>query len=320
MTLTRSVAVSAALLIGATAVTSCARTRAAEDRYPPLGQFVTVDDRRVHYVQTGSGPDLVLIHGASGNVRDWTFDFVDRVKDRYRVTVFDRPGLGYTDPDPAYAGAFDGRAEGPEAQARLLHAAAERVGVSSEVVVGHSYGGAVAMAWALNHDPAAAVIVSGATEPWPGGLGFMYNLTGTSLGGAVFVPLVSAFVPRGIAKSAIASIFDPNTPPDGYADYVGAGLTLRAESFRTNAQQVKTLRPHVVQMSERYPDLRLPLELVHGTADDVVPIDIHSEVLVKQVPGATLTRLDGVGHMPHHIAPQAVVDAIDRAAGRAGLR
>ncbi|QFU08976.1 Soluble epoxide hydrolase [Rhodobacteraceae bacterium THAF1] len=320
MTLTRSAALSAALLIGVTAVASCARTRAAEEAYPPLGQFVTVNDRRVHYVQEGSGPDLVLIHGASGNVRDWTFRFVDRVKDRYRVTVFDRPGLGYTDPDPALTGPFDARAEGPEDQAALLHAAAEQVGVSNEVVVGHSYGGAVAMAWALNHDPAAAVVVSGATQPWPGGLGFMYNLTGTSLGGATFVPLVSAFVPRGIAKTAIAAIFDPNTPPDGYADYVGAGLTLRAESFRTNAQQVKTLRPHVVEMSKRYPDLRLPLEIVHGLADDVVPIDIHSEKLVEQVPGANLTALEGVGHMPHHIAPQVVEDAIDRAASRAGLR
>ena len=40
----------------------------------------------------GAGPDLVLIHGSSGNTRDFTFGFVDTVKDRYRVIVFDRPG------------------------------------------------------------------------------------------------------------------------------------------------------------------------------------------------------------------------------------
>ena len=288
--------------------------------YPPLGQFTEVDQRRVHYVQAGSGPDLVLIHGASGNVRDWTFDFVDRVSDRYRVTVFDRPGLGYTDPNPTYAGALDSRAESPAEQAQLLHDAAQQIGVQNPIVVGHSYGGAVAMAWALNHDPAAAVILSGATEPWPGGLGPLYTLTGSSLGGATVVPLISAFVPRRIVKRAIASVFAPQEPPEGYEDYVGAGLTLRATSFRSNAQQVKTLRPHVVEMSSRYPQLSLPLEIVHGTADEVVPINIHAERLVEQVPGARLTRLDGVGHMPHHARPEAVVEAIDRAAACAGLR
>lgn len=297
-------------------------TRAAEARatHPPLGSFVEVDGRQVHYVQSGVGPDLVLIHGASGNVRDWTFDFVDRMSDRYRVTVFDRPGLGYTDPDPAYAGSFDARAESPAEQAALLHAAAERVGVTDEIVVGHSFGGAVAIAWALNHDPAAAVIVSGATEPWPGGLGPLYTLTGTSLGGATMVPLISAFVPRRLVKQAIAAIFAPQEPPEGYEDYVGAGLTLRATSFRANAQQVRSLRPHVVEMSRRYPDLTLPVEIVHGAADDVVPIHIHSERLAEQIPGARLTRLEGVGHMPHHVRPEAVVAAIDRAAARAGLR
>jgi pimeloyl-ACP methyl ester carboxylesterase len=64
----------------------------------------------------------------------------------------------------------------------------------------------------------------------------------------------------------------------------------------------------------------MPVEIVHGTADDVVPIHIHSEPLANQIPGAVLTRLDGIGHMPHHSAPEAVKAAIHRAAARAGLR
>jgi len=87
-----------------------ARAETSERMYPPIGQFVEVRGRRVHYVQAGEGPDLVLIHGASGNLRDWTFDFVDRIAHRYRVTVCDRPGLGYTDPDPVYTGALASKA------------------------------------------------------------------------------------------------------------------------------------------------------------------------------------------------------------------
>ena len=56
---------------------------------------------------TGEGPDVVLIHGAFGSLRDFTFDLSDRLSERYRVIAFDRPGLGYTDrTDQAYASAF----------------------------------------------------------------------------------------------------------------------------------------------------------------------------------------------------------------------
>ena len=80
------------------------------------------------------------------------------------------------------------------------------------------------------------------------------------------------------------------------------------------------LRPHVVEMSELYPTLTLPVEILHGTDDTTVPLNIHSEPLARQIPGAILTRLQGVGHMPHHADPDAVLAAIDRAAVRAGLR
>lgn len=296
------------------------REAQAAQSFPPGGEFIEVEGRRVHYVQAGRGPDLILIHGASGNTRDFTFDFAGRVSDRYRVTVFDRPGLGYTDSNPDYEGPFDARSDGPEAQARLLHAAAERLGLSDEIVLGHSYGGAVAMAWALNHDPAALVVVSGATQPWPGGLNAFWTFAGTSLGGGFMAPLITAFAPDALVQTALAKIFAPQAAPEGYADHIGAPLSLRRPSFRTNAQQVRMLKPHLAAMSPRYPSLDLPVEILHGTADEIVPIDIHSDTLARQISGARLTRLEGIGHMPHHARPDAVTAAIDRAAGRAGLR
>ncbi|SFE07151.1 alpha/beta fold hydrolase [Roseivivax sediminis] len=292
----------------------------AEDRWPPIGQFVEVDGTRVHAVVTGSGPDLVLIHGASGNVRDWTFDFVDRVKDRYRVIVLDRPGHGYTDRMDGYGGAFQREGESPAEQARLLSRAAAELGVERPVVVGHSYGGAVAMAWGLDHPAAALVVVSGATMPWPGDLGAQYTVLGSALGGALVAPVVAATAGTDRVQGVLASIFEPQSPPEGYVDYVGPGLTLRPASLRANARQVNTLRPHVVTMSERYPGFALPVELVHGDTDEIVPLDVHSQPLSQRLPDARLTVLEGVGHMPHHVAPDAVEDAIDRAAARAGLR
>jgi pimeloyl-ACP methyl ester carboxylesterase len=166
-----------ALAAGLTAWRAGAQARAAEAAFPPEGAFVEVDGRRVHFVTRGEGPDLVLIHGASGNSRDMTFRFMGMLEDRYRVTAFDRPGLGYT--DGAVRSPWDTRGETPMEQADLLRAAAREIGIERPIVLGHSFGGAVAMAWALG-DPdgtAAVVDVSGATMPWPGLLNWTYRAT-----------------------------------------------------------------------------------------------------------------------------------------------
>ena len=298
---------------------------AAERRYPPLGRIVEVDGRAVHAVVTGSGPDLILIHGASGNVRDWTFDFVDRVSGRYRVIAIDRPGLGWSEQvDPAHDRAWTSRADTPAAQARQMARAAAALGVRDPVVVGQSYGGAVALAWALDADaavrPAAVVSVAGATMPWPGGVSGLYRLTGSAAGGALVVPLIAAFPPRQRVAEALRSIFAPQAAPEGYAEQVGAALVLRRTAFRANARQVKGLLAEVERMAPLYPTLDLPVEIVHGTADEVVGHDVHAPPTAAAIPGAHLTTLPGIGHMPHHVAPDAVIAAVDRAAARAGLR
>ena len=73
-------------------------------------------------------------------------------------------------------------------------------------------------------------------------------------------------------------------------------------------------------MDAKYDLLKMPVEIIHGDADTIVPMHIHAERLVNDLSDAALTRLPGMGHMPHHADPEAVIAAIDRAAARAGLR
>ena len=300
-----------------------ARRVAIEAAFPPEGQILDVDGVPVHAVVMGEGPDLVLIHGAGGNVRDFTQGFAQGLADRYRVIVFDRPGLGYTGrTDPAYTRAFTARAESAAEQAALLQAAAAQLGADKPIVLGHSYGGAVALAWAVYHPEniAAVVNVGGVAMPWPGTLGAFYTVNGSTFGGALLAPLVAAWAPESRIEGAIPSIFAPNPVPEGYTENVGAQLLVRKDSFRANARQVNSLRPHVVEQANHYPGLTLPIELVHGAADDTVPLAIHAEPLSTIAQDANLTVLDGVGHMPHHADRQSIYAAIDRAAERAGLR
>jgi pimeloyl-ACP methyl ester carboxylesterase len=300
-----------------------AREAAASTDYPPAGRLVSIDGRQIHAVTRGTGPDLVLIHGASGNLRDFDVGFIDRLADRYRVTAFDRPGHGYSDRvSDAYASPFARHGESPAEQADFLARAAVALDITNPIILGHSYGASVAMAWALDRpDEIAGVVnLAGATMPWPGSLGILYQVNGTGLGGALVPPVLTALAPPAYIDDVIESIFAPDPAPPGYAQAVGAALSTRRDSLRANARQVNSLYPHVVSMSARYPTLDVPVEIVHGDADTIVPLDIHSQPLAALLPNAVLTILPGIGHMPHHAAPDAVIAAIDRVAGRAGLR
>ena len=292
------------------------REARAEATWPPMGELVTLPDgTRVHAKVTGTGPDLVLIHGANGNLRDFSFDLIDRLADDYRVIAFDRPAFGHSDsigPDDA----------SPVAQADVLIAAAHELGAESPIVLGHSYGGAVALGWALRAEtpPAALTILSGASNPWPGGLGWRYRLTTGTFGQWVLNPLAAAFLTHTPADSFVETIFAPQDVPEGYLDHVGAGLALRRETLSANSRQIQALSDHLAVMSQSYGALEMPVEILHGTVDEIVPLEVHAEPLTAQLPDARLTRLDGIGHMPHHAVPEDVVAAIDRAAARAGLR
>lgn len=311
-----------ALFIGIVQWRAGAREAEAEAETPPAGDVISVDGVPVHYAVMGTGPDLVLLHGASGNLKDFTMGFAQELAERYRVILFDRPGMGWTGRLPGHGGPWNNSEETPMEQAALLQQAADRIGVTHPIVLGHSFGGIVALAWGLSRpqDTAALVLVSAVAEPWPGDLGWTYTVSGSRVGGALFVPLVTAFVPQDFIADNVDAIFSPQQAPENYADHIGIGLTLRRVSLRANAQQVNALRPHVVKMQKDYGALTMPIEMVHGDADTIVPLSVHAEVLMGDVPNGALEVLQGAGHMPHHSHRDDVTAAIDRAAARAGLR
>jgi pimeloyl-ACP methyl ester carboxylesterase len=302
------------LAVGAAATLWRAQSREAQAlaESPAEGAYLTVDGAKVHYVMAGSGPDLVLIHGASGSLRDFTFSLMPRLVDHYRVIAFDRPGLGLSDPLPNGDISLAG-------QARHLRLAAAALGVTRPLLLGQSYGGSVALAWALDDPPAALILVSSPSLPWPGELDPWYRANNSRLGRAVLVPLAAAWVPLSYVRRAIDGVFAPDPVPPGYADHLGVAFSARASVLAINVAQVNALRAQLVAMEPRYPVLTLPIEIVHGDADTIVPLDIHSRPFSARLPSVHLTVVPGAGHMPHQAHADVVLAAIAAAATRAGL-
>ncbi|MEN8741272.1 MAG: alpha/beta hydrolase [Phaeobacter gallaeciensis] len=313
-----SLAFAMAAGVGITALQGSRREARARASHPPEGRFIEVGDARVHAVEMGqpqgSAPDLVLIHGSNGSTRDMSFRLAPALADRFRVLMFDRPGLGYTAaPKAGNATLRD--------QAALLQQAAASLGAERPIVLGQSYGGAVALAWAVYHpdDLSALVSVSGVSHPWDGSLDPFYKVTASPLGSRLVVPLITSYVPERTVTRALEDIFAPQPVPEGYAEHFGPGLTLRRGSLRANALHRANLLRDIKAQAPQYDRIKVPVELVHGDADTTVGVHLHAARLVKDVLQARLTLLDGIGHMPHHVATGDVKDAVDRAAARAGL-
>ena len=136
------------------------QARDAERQYPPIGRFLDVDGVRLHYIERGQGDPLVLIHGNGTMIQDFTVSgLVDRLADRYRVIVIDRPGYGYS--------SRPRRLWTPYAHARLFREALAQLGVEQAVVYGHSWGTLVAMALALEFPSLVRGLVLGSGYYYP---------------------------------------------------------------------------------------------------------------------------------------------------------
>lgn len=151
-----------AAVLAATALWNRAQARRVERDHPPTGRFLEIDGIRLHYLERGSGPPVVLLHGNVVTAEDYSLSGVfDRlVKRGHRVVAFDRPGFGFSDRP-------QGMLWTPTAQAHLLRRAFARLGLERPVVVGHSWGTMVALAMGLDHPDAVGglVLLSGYYKP-----------------------------------------------------------------------------------------------------------------------------------------------------------
>jgi hypothetical protein len=149
-----------AAALGAAALYNRKQTREAERRYPPIGRFLKVDGVRLHYIDRGQGDPLVLIHGNGTMIQDFTVSgLVDRLTDRYRVIIIDRPGYGYSSrPRQLWT---------PRAHARLFHKALAQLGVERAMVYGHSWGTLVAVALVLEAPELVRGLVLGSGYYYP---------------------------------------------------------------------------------------------------------------------------------------------------------
>jgi pimeloyl-ACP methyl ester carboxylesterase len=302
----------AATAAGLFAFTALA-SRVIEARFPPVGEQIAVGPRgaAIHIVErppsAAERGAVLLVHGASGNFADLDVALGERLAALgFHVFAVDRPGHGWSD---RLAGAD---AASPAGQAAALRAALARRGVERAIVVAHSLAGMLGLAMALDA-PAftrGLILLAPVSHPWPGGVAWYYRLAASQFLGPAFRRLF--VLPAGLIsiRGGVREVFAPNPPPKDYVVATRLPLVFRPRHFRANADDVVAAEAHVAALSPRYATIRVPTAIVTGDHDRVVYAKIHSAGCARDIPDATLTTLPGVGHSPHHSAPDSVVAAI----------
>jgi pimeloyl-ACP methyl ester carboxylesterase len=309
-------------IIGAGAGITAFAIRRIEAAHPPAGRFVEVDGGRIHVLELGQEGGkagragggaadpywpIVLVHGASGNLGDLRLSLGDRLAQTRRVILVDRPGHGWSDRP---GGAQDAS---PARQAALIAQALERIGVERFVLLGHSLGGAVATAFALAYPDrlAGLVLLAPVTHPWSGGLAWYNALLTTPVAGGVFAHALALPAGDFLLERGAVSVFAPQAMPPDYLRRAGIRLLLRPSELIANAQDVAILKRFVAAQVPRYRDIAVPTVVLTGDADKTVSPQRHARAIAAALPDARLVVLPGIGHMPHHVATNEVIAAID---------
>ena len=281
--------------------------RSVPDR--PPGAFVTAAGVPIHYVMSGAGRPAVLVHGAKGSVYDFLLSIAGEVAGRYTAVAFDRPGSG-----------FSGRLQGdgsPQGQAAVLQEAARRLGLRRPILVGHSFGAAVCLAWALQSpdETGAVVTVGGHVLPLGGEPPRLVAYARSRLAVGALAALARTPPGEALSRRILGRIFAPDPVPPDYLR-IAPRLALDRDRLADDGGQRVDWSRGLRTLQQQYPRLATPVVIVVGEQDRVVP-PASSLRLHELLPHSELRVIPRAGHLPQFAHAAQVVAAIDRAAALA---
>jgi pimeloyl-ACP methyl ester carboxylesterase len=283
-----------------------AKAREAEQEHPPAGQFVEVDGVRLHYIEKGSGPPLVMLHGNGILANDFDASgLLDEAAQRYRVIAFDRPGYGYSERPRTTIWT-------PAAQARLIHKALQQLGVEQPIVLGHSWGTLVTLSMALDfpEDIRGIVLLSGYYYPSLRLDAPMSSPPAIPIIGDLLRYTLAPLIGRLIWPALVKRIFSPAKIPDNFRE-LPVWMMLRPSQLRASAAESALMVPSALMLSRRYTELKMPVMIVAGNEDKVASSGHNAGRLHDALPQSSLRLAPKQGHMLHYADPDDIVCGID---------
>ena len=295
--------------LGGLVIFTAVTARRVERALPPRGQFIDVSGARIHYLDKGSGPPIVIIHGLGGQIGNFTYALLERLTDEFRVILMDRPGSGYSRRAPGATGRIT-------EQAAIVAEFIRTLGLQRPLLVGHSLGGAIALGVALDHPEAikGLALIAPLTHvpkhvPAPfRALEIKSNFLRWLVAWTVATPIG---IRRG--KAILDAIFSPDPAPADFPIRGGGILGLRPRSFYNTSSDMRAVNLDLGKMIARYASLQVPVRILYGTSDQVLSHQVHGEAMKAKSSLVSVELVPG-GHMLPISAPDLTAEFIKAAA------
>ena len=269
---------------------------------PPLQHelsYLTIHGHRRAFVKTGHGPVLLLLHGLGCDHTTWS-PVIDTLARRYTVIAPDLLGHGRSD-KPRADYSVGGYANGMRDLLTVL-------GIDKVTVVGHSFGGGVAMQFAYQFPERTERLILVAS----GGLGPQVSPLIRAVSTPGFHPAMGLLTLPGVRHAAGLGLRTLSRLPSPWTRDLDEVAEIY-DSFRDPAARhairhvVKAVvdwRGQIVSMADRaYLTQEMPMAVVWGEDDRVIPVS-HAESAAELAPGARVRVIPNAGHFPHKDHPQ----------------
>ncbi|MHA6288771.1 alpha/beta fold hydrolase [Maricaulis sp. CAU 1757] len=291
-------------LVGSSALAFRKVHRLAE-HHPPGGDFVEVRGVQIHYRRTGDPdrPPVLVLHGAASNLEEPRLALADSFADEH-VIWLDRPGLGWSQRP---AGSWS-----PGREAELIADFLTALDIPQAVIIGHSWGGAIATRIAIDHPDRVdgLVLVAPALSPWIGEAAWFNKATFWPVLGPSLSRIVVPLIGDRQAQAGAARAFHPEPMPEDYVRRTGLPLLFRPQAWLANADDMARVNHHLADQHERYADISHPVVLIAGKPDTVLWSERHAGDVAERLPNAELRWIRKAGHNLHHHHPLEVLRAV----------
>jgi pimeloyl-ACP methyl ester carboxylesterase/uncharacterized membrane protein YbhN (UPF0104 family) len=245
--------------------------------------------------------ELVLLHGQPGSGADW-HQVAERLPATLHAVAVDRPGYG-SSPHPAGGFAVGAHAVLEELDSR---------GIQRAVLVGHSYGGGVALTTAslAPHRVEAVILLASVGPGCVNGWDRLLAAPGTG----PLCALVAWRLTPWIARARLARIARRTGSPAGPGEHVnwhiwGHASRERVPLWRTFLAEQRALLRELDKLVSAVPSVHAPVLLLADPKDALVPVDTARR-LAQALPDARLQLVEGAGHHLPRRAPDVVAKAI----------
>ncbi len=266
-----------------------------------MGLYLEIKREQIRYFQKGEGKDVLLVHGTPGSLEDWQ-PLIDSLARTHRVTAFDRPGHGYSS-----ANQID---YSLERNATIIDGLIEKLALGNVVLVGHSYGGIIAVHVAVNQNPKIASVVIVAAPLYHIEVnGMLHILTMPLLGKGFCVFLARTVAPK-MMEQVIIDLFNGNRDKVSN-DFIDCRKKIWAQPkvIYAMSKEIVNAQRQLNEITAKYPNINVPVTIVVGEEDKKTIIEDSKEAQAV-IPNSKLVIFENSAHYVQYEKSEALSELI----------